>query len=85
MASGKPVIVRGYPRDSRANRGAEIVGLDEMIALTVGDFVDRACHIIGDEDYRDALGQAAHLRARQEYTPARLGSDYLDFLNLLLP
>ena len=81
MAAGKPVIVRGYPHDSRSNRGAELVGLEEMIALSAGDFVDRACRMIEDGDYRDALGQAAHLRFRKEFTPDRLGAQYLDFLN----
>ena len=81
MAAGKPVIVRGYPHDSRSNRGAELVGLEEMIALSAGDFVDRACRMIEEGDYRDALGQAAHLRFRKEFTPDRLGAQYLDFLN----
>ncbi len=84
MGAGKPVIVRAYPNDSRSNRGAELVGLDDMIASTAGDFVDQACHMIGDEDYRDALGQAAHLRFRKEFTPDRLRAQYLEFLNQLL-
>ena len=84
MAAGKPVIVRAYPHDSRSNHGAELVGLGAMIASTTGDFVDRACQMIRDEDYRDALGQAAHLRFRKEFTPDRLGAEDLDFLNQLL-
>ncbi len=84
MGAGKPAIVRAYPDNARSNRGAVCVGLDEMIASTAADFVERACHVIADAEYRDALGQAAHHRFRQEFTTARLGSEYLDFLEQFL-
>ena len=83
MRLGKPVVVRAYPSDSRSNRGAELVGLDEMIASTAEDFVGRACHLIEDADYRDALGQAARLRFRKEFTRDSLGAEYIEFLNEL--
>jgi hypothetical protein len=81
MGFGKPVVVRAYPSDSQSYRGAEFVGLDEMIVSTAEDFVGRACHLIEDADYRDALGQAAHLRFRKEFTRDSLGAECLEFLN----
>ncbi len=54
-----------------------------MVASNFRELVDIVCHVIEDEDYRYALGQSSQQRFRREFMPARLGSDYLDFLRLL--
>lgn len=80
MGAGKPVVVRGYRSKSHYNSGAELVGLEALIASTKSDFVESASHVIRDEDYRDALAQAIRSRFVQEFSPDRLGSRYVEFL-----
>ena len=84
MGAGKPVVVLGYPSDSHYNSGAELVGLDELVAAGQEAFIEIADQLIRDADYRDAVSQAVQARFRREFRPDHLGRRYKDFLDELV-
>jgi hypothetical protein len=84
MGAGKPVVVRGYPEDSHYNSGAELAGFEELIAPDGPGFVEIACRLIADEDYRGVVAQAVRKRFEAEFTPGKLGGRYRDFVAELL-
>ena len=84
MGSAKPVVVLGYPSDSHYNSGAELVGLDELVAAGHEAFVEIADRLIRDPDYREAVSQAVQERFRREFRPEHLGRRYKDFLDELV-
>ena len=84
MGAGKPVVVLGYPSDSHYNSGAELVGLDELVAAGQEAFIEIADKLIRDADYRDAVSQAVQERFRREFRPEHLGRRYKDFLDGLV-
>lgn len=84
MGAGKPVVVLGYPQDSHYNSGAELAGFDELIAADRATFVEIACRLIADEDYRGVVGRAARKRFEAEFTPELLGIRYRDFIDNVL-
>ncbi len=84
MGAGKPVVVLGNSPDSQDNSGAELVGLEEMIAPNETEFVEIAGRLIRDPDYRDAISQAVQLRFQQEFRPEALGRRYAEFLDELV-
>jgi len=84
MGAGKPVVVLGYPEDSHYNSGAELVGLQELIASDPHSFIEIACRLIAERDYRDVVAQAVRKRFETEFTPDRLGTRYLNFIGDVL-
>ena len=84
IGAGKPVVVLGHPSDSHYSSGAELVGLDELIAAGQEAFVEIADQLIRDADYRDAVSQAVQDRFRREFRPEHLGRRYKDFLDGLV-
>ncbi len=83
MGAGKPVVVLGHAADSHDSSGAELVGVDELIASDPGQFVAIASQLIRDADYRDALAQAVQLRFGREFRPDNLGRRYAEFMEEL--
>ena len=83
MGAGKPVVVLGHAADSNDSSGAELVGVDELIAADPAQFVDIAGQLIRDSDYRDAVAQAVQLRFRREFRPDNLERRYAEFMEAL--
>ena len=84
MGAGKPVVVLGHEADSHDSSGAELVGVDELIASDPGQFVAIASQLIRDADYRDAVAQAVQLRFGREFRPDNLGRRYAEFMEELV-
>ena len=83
MAAGKPVVVLKYPPDSHYNSGAELVGVQDLIAANEQQYVALADRLIGNVTLRQKFGQQMKDRFREEFQPHRLGERYIDFLNRL--
>jgi glycosyltransferase involved in cell wall biosynthesis len=81
MGAGKPVVVLGYPSDSRYNSGAELVGIPELIARNRPGYVEIADRLIRNPAERVALSDPIRGRFRSRFGPDRLGSRYIQFLS----
>jgi len=73
MGAGKPVVVL-------RNAGAELVGIRELTAPGVGDYIEIADRLLRNADTRAQRGEAVLKRFQSEFSPNRLGERYVTFL-----
>jgi len=83
MGAGKPVVVRGFSKDSHYNSGAELVGVLELIAKSEIDYIEIADKLLKNPTLRAKQSSAMLERFRSEFRPASLGTRYVQFLQKL--
>ena len=83
MGAGKPVVVRGFPKDSHYNSGAELVGIPELIAKSEIDYIELADKLLKNPALRAKQSSAILARFQSEFRPAALGYRYVQFLQKL--
>ena len=76
MGAGKPVV-------AQHNSGAGLVGIRELIAPGVGDYIGIADRLLRNASLRVKHGEAVLERFRAEFRPHRLGERYKAFLDSL--
>jgi glycosyltransferase involved in cell wall biosynthesis len=84
MAAGKPVVVLKHRPDSHYNSGAELVGINQLIARNEPEYAEIANRLIANADLRVKYGEQLGERFRREFLPERLGERYLEFLNRVM-
>jgi glycosyltransferase involved in cell wall biosynthesis len=83
MAAGKPVVIRRYAHETHQNVGAELGGIPDLIAASDDQYAAIAERLLQDPDVRRNYGDAMRQRFQENFRPARLAEQYLEFMKSL--
>jgi predicted O-linked N-acetylglucosamine transferase (SPINDLY family) len=84
MGAGKPIVVLRQPPDSDQNFGAELVGIEELIARSEGDYIEIADRLLRNPAVLARYSLAVKDRFRKQFRPEHLAERYISFANRLI-
>ena len=80
MAAAKPVVILRHREATHFNAGAELAGLEEVLADSEDGYVELATRFIKDVALRQELGEKLQKRFQDNFRPTDLGPKYVDFM-----